>query len=405
MIHPYVSFGSLFRLENCIESLLFEKQLNRDVDHKVFIVYSTGGIYDDEIVHTLQHIYPKAVIIGGICFGGNIIKSVDPGESRIMPDFAKEASKLSVKELKANIKKCTKDKFQFIEKVDIIKKYIELHEKRFNAGDDKSITIEDGIFGIAISGNCPIKSVVSRGVKSVVSGRVALAGDDMSTHKIGQVEKKTQKDGSLVSIVKNIISSEGVPTPAVSFLRNNLQKNPQFLGIRSSKNQGFALLPLEQSMMHHNGLNLKNSHVNVGDDVDLFAVDLQSCILDLDATLSSLKDSLHGTELLGALMFSCGGRGPHAALNTEKMIDAQHFSKVFPSLPLLGFYAGGEIGPDARAGNHNVYQEGEVKLQSFTVVFGVLIVPTRSAMRSKFYNFNDTTEALAKYAHQKLGRV
>jgi hypothetical protein len=82
-----------------------------------------------------------------------------------------------------------------------------------------------------------------------------------------------------------------------------------------------------------------------GADIDMFKLDGPSCIADLDRTLMRLSEQLVNEQLLGALMFSCGGRGPSKrGMMGEEMMDANHFNHHF-DLPCLGFYAGGEIGP------------------------------------------------------------
>ena len=55
--------------------------------------------------------------------------------------------------------------------------------------------------------------------------------------------------------------------------------------------------------------------------------------------------------MVGAVMFTCGGR-THRFFG-ESAFDATTFTKVFEGVPLIGMYAGGEIGPpllaDARS--------------------------------------------------------
>ena len=61
-------------------------------------------------------------------------------------------------------------------------------------------------------------------------------------------------------------------------------------------------------------------------------------------------------ELMGALMFSCSGRGPEtSSLISVPMLDATRFHAKFPDLPLTGFYAGGEIGPMAMADSEGAF--------------------------------------------------
>ena len=117
-------------------------------------------------------------------------------------------------------------------------------------------------------------------------------------------------------------------------------------------------------MFLDSGIHIPSGSVPVGSSLDLFELDPAACLEDLDATLASLKQTLHKEKLLGALMFSCGGRGPGArSMLGREMADARAFDNVFPGLPLLGFYAGGEIGPEARPMSRNPFQSGKVKLQ------------------------------------------
>jgi hypothetical protein len=57
------------------------------------------------------------------------------------------------------------------------------------------------------------------------------------------------------------------------------------------------------------------------------------------------------------------------------MSDATRFAKAFPNVPCLGFYAEGEIGPEALAGLESAFQTGKAALQGFTAVFALFIVP------------------------------
>ena len=90
-------------------------------------------------------------------------------------------------------------------------------------------------------------------------------------------------------------------------------------------------------------------------------------------------------------MFSCGARGPGAQFMGERSFDATAFATQFPGTPLLGFYAGGEIGPQAIAdaplpaagdsgGDKAALawgRQGMACLQGFTAVLGLFSVPRR----------------------------
>ena len=82
----------------------------------------------------------------------------------------------------------------------------------------------------------------------------------------------------------------------------------------------------------------------------------------------------------------CGGAGTFAAAIAaphffgSAAYDASIFAKVFPSAKLLGFYAGGEIGPKALAAApaSRATQVGHAAMQGFTAVFGLFMVPQRT---------------------------
>jgi hypothetical protein len=114
-------------------------------------------------------------------------------------------------------------------------------------------------------------------------------------------------------------------------------------------------------------------------------------------------------EVLGALLFSCNGRGPRRFLDTASMhFDALTFMNHFPETCVNGIYAMGEIGPQATyvdddeeavegGGGKATSKEEEVEemgaivrnsqsgscaLQGFTAVFALLVTPKRSTASS-----------------------
>jgi len=200
----------------------------------------------------------------------------------------------------------------------------------------------------------------------------------------------------------------------MDWIMENYQQGhrPQFVGIRNSADEGFALHDFGSVLKEGGGQGLffssadgeSESGVVVGSEVDLFALDPDACLVDLDVTLASLKSQLKGETLLGALMFSCSGRGPSdRSILGKKMADASGFENAFPGLPLLGFYAGGEIGPEAKPTKAISLRAGKVSFQGFTVVFGVWIVPER--VRSRCWDLDDSDESCSKYVKQKLDKT
>ena len=63
----------------------------------------------------------------------------------------------------------------------------------------------------------------------------------------------------------------------------------------------------------------------------------------------------------------------------EEALDAKIFTEIFPSSPLVGCYCGGEIGPEAMAGesSETILRSGSAVMQAFTAVFGIFAFPQR----------------------------
>ena len=173
---------------------------------------------------------------------------------------------------------------------------------------------------------------------------------------------------------------------------------PDYIGIRKVNEDGYTLHQLHRGILSEDCILIEQDDKILGDadtmegaDIDMFSLDGPACLNDLDITLKRLKNQLNNEKLLGALMFSCGGRGPSKrSMMGESMADATHFEKEFVGLPCLGFYAGGEIGPMAKVDNKIAIQNGNVAMQGFTVVFGVFIVPI--PIDTKYMKLNDSEE-------------
>jgi small ligand-binding sensory domain FIST len=87
--------------------------------------------------------------------------------------------------------------------------------------------------------------------------------------------------------------------------------------------------------------------------------DARTSAQDLEQRLRSFRDGPDAERTRGALLFSCLGRG--RALYGTPNHDTNAFAAAMGSLPIGGFFAGGEIGPVA----------GRTFLHGYTSVFGL----------------------------------
>ena len=100
------------------------------------------------------------------------------------------------------------------------------------------------------------------------------------------------------------------------------------------------------------------------------------------------------------------------------MGDAVAVQQRFPGLPVTGWYAGGEIGPEARgertytqggvdSGTPRASMAGGASLQGFTLVLGIFSAPKRQAMTNlRVLETNDFTEEeiVARYCQNRVRR-
>jgi hypothetical protein len=105
----------------------------------------------------------------------------------------------------------------------------------------------------------------------------------------------------------------------------------------------------------------------------------ESCKEDLKGRLTSLKTHCEakGDRLLGAVMFTCAGRTDR--FFGEAAFDASCFVRIMTGVPLIGMYAGGEIGPPllAEVPASKAFQVGGAGMHGFTAIFGMFVVPER----------------------------
>lgn len=106
------------------------------------------------------------------------------------------------------------------------------------------------------------------------------------------------------------------------------------------------------------------------------------------------KAAAEEQKVLGALLFTCNGRG--RSMFGREGSDAKFFHAQFPSAPFLGWYAGGEVGPaidreeEARAiegrftQSDKTFLRGNARLQGFTAIYGFFLVPQKFVPSSAF---------------------
>jgi small ligand-binding sensory domain FIST len=381
-----------FSLEDCNVHEVIEKVQNltpggtdAKAYWKVFIVYICGsGYYSSEsFVSTLQQRFPDAAIVGGICESGYV--SIECTKELL--------EKKSAEDLRHLWKMFGGKSFSGI---DPDQGKDQLLELTFNILSKRKYVVErfeDGIFGMVFGGDVPVRSIVSRGVKSVTGDDTLSLAHSRFTIQSASFSRPEDDDYMFrgdpellkpTHIIRQIKNHEsGLTTSPLAMLSNVIgSRQPEFIGLRRAGQDGYELHPLSPFSLQTNSIilmtdgSIEQEETLVGAEIDLFALEPQACLQHLEDTLSKLKLQTEDDVILGGIMFSCNGRGPERrSMLREEMADARKFHKHFPHVALCGFYAGGEVGPMAMVGKQEVFQKGKAAVQGFTVVFALFIVP------------------------------
>jgi len=183
-------------------------------DVETIVVYSVGdgGYYTEETIKRLQDRFPNASIIGGICNRGQIRDKLNfqAGEGNEDDDemegddddTSRIINSMTVRQLKMLISAVFGDAVlaTLLEKSELVSKAFEAYRIQNKPAKESSFsTIDDGVFGIAIGGKCPLRSVVSRGVRSTISGEIAVSrGGYYCNNTVSEVNSNSE--GTLVQV-------------------------------------------------------------------------------------------------------------------------------------------------------------------------------------------------------------
>lgn len=363
---------------------------------KAMIVYSCGHVTSSEVektIHTIQSANPDVAIVGGICRRGFV--SFGKGKASFQSSYSKEDlmdKKISELKKLAKMHPDIEDDDDeeeifdgFLEKSDLVDFVFERIRKFREDKKNNITTVRNGVFGVLLGGNVPVRSMVSRGVKSILND----GSKDVTRWMVQDIEcfKPTDEhfpaplerfglpDHWKLHFIESVKNLEtGQILPASQVLNMPAVSDADFIGVRTTEDSiedGFELCQwngqLSQMMDKIVVIDQKQGSSSPKPiEIGFFELDGDACRNDMEQAAKTLKEqtSRAKEDVLGALMFSCSGRGP---VNNFMglMADATLFSKSFPRVPCLGFYAGGEIGPQARAGRngHNVFRTGSAAVQ------------------------------------------
>jgi small ligand-binding sensory domain FIST len=199
----------------------------------------------------------------------------------------------------------------------------------------------EGIIGLAVSGNIIVETIVAQGCRP-----------------IGQPWRISQGERNIILELTDPQDNSFTCTPleklrdlipTLSDKDQQLAQTSLFIGIArdeftSQLQPGDFLIRNLLGVDPRQGAIAIGDHVRPGQRIQFHLRDADTSAMDLELLLQSYQQTANpSSSALGALMFSCLGRGE--ALYGKPNFDSRLFRRYLDSVPLGGFFCNGEIGP------------------------------------------------------------
>jgi small ligand-binding sensory domain FIST len=164
---------------------------------------------------------------------------------------------------------------------------------------------------------------------------------------IGPAHAVTQAEGPVILTLDDRPALEvfkrDIGEPLASHLEDVAGNIFAALPVPGSDQRDYMVRPLT-------GIDVQNGVIAIGqgvteaDHVMFCRRDRQAAVEDMRAMLADLKRRVGGRDVRGALYISCAARGPHQFQPPER--ETQLIAECFGDIPLVGFFANGEISRD-----------------------------------------------------------
>lgn len=200
-----------------------------------------------------------------------------------------------------------------------------------------------GTIGVALSGAIQVDSIVAQGCRP-----------------IGKPFQVTEAERNIITEIQAASSTTGelITAPPLELLRDLVQtlsdpdrelaQTALFVGVAMDSFK-LSLQPGDFLIRNLLGVDPRQGAIAIGDRVrrgqrlQFHLRDAQTSAEDLQFLLGDYLKAHPMPQALGALMFSCLGRGTN--LYADANFDSQVFRRFLPGIPLGGFFCNGEIGP------------------------------------------------------------
>lgn len=189
-----------------------------------------------------------------------------------------------------------------------------------------------GAAAVLLSGAVRVQTVVSQGCRPIGKHFVVTHAEQNAIYELGGKPAVIQLHEVLVTL----------PTREQELVRRGLHLGRAVSEYQDHFEQGDFLVRNVLGVDPDNGAVVVNDYVRVGQTVKFHIRDAQTADADLRQLLAAARQRAVGKPL-GALLFTCNGRGTR--MFSEPHHDAAAIGQALGEIPLAGFFAAGELGP------------------------------------------------------------
>jgi small ligand-binding sensory domain FIST len=230
----------------------------------------------------------------------------------------------------------------------------------------------EGVVGLALSGNIVLEAIVAQGCRPIGEPYLVTEGE---RNIVLALEEHPRTNS--VTYSGSVAARKRTPLEVLQDLIQSLSEEDRmlaqhslFIGVAQSEfkqtlEQGDFLIRQLIGVDPRVGAIAIGDRIRPGQRIQFHLRDAKAAAEDLETLLRryQLSNETSTTHPVGALIFSCTGRGE--GLYGKPDFDSQLFNRHLPTLPLSGFFCNGEIGPVG----------GSTFLHGFTSVFGIFRQP------------------------------
>lgn len=187
----------------------------------------------------------------------------------------------------------------------------------------------EGFVGVSLSGPIDVQTVVSQGCRPIGQTFVITRAHDNVIEQLG--------GRPAMDVLRDAIHA--LPPADSELLQHGLLIGRAISEYREKFSRGDFLVRNIMGVDQRNGAIAMADYVRVGQTIQFHVRDAATADEDLRLMLESQADR----SQIGALLFSCNGRG--TKLFDEPNHDISVARRQMPATPVAGFFAAGEIGP------------------------------------------------------------